>query len=50
MEETELYQKDFIGLKILNENRKVDTITCPGQHMQFTLDWFNENIIKPYLT
>jgi len=48
MEDTELYQKDFIGLKALNEAGKLKVQTFEGEHLQFTDDQIT-NIIVPFL-
>jgi palmitoyl-protein thioesterase len=44
---TSLYLNDTIGLKYLMDNNKVDFIPCKGDHLQFTDEWFIENLI-PY--
>lgn len=49
MEETQIYKEDWIGLKILNEKGKIHRLESPFQHMQFTLDWFSQNVITPWL-
>jgi palmitoyl-protein thioesterase len=50
MKDTPLYTEDWIGLRTLNEAGKVAVLDCPGDHMQFTLEWFMENIIDAYLS
>jgi len=50
MEETQLYKEDWLGLKELNEAKKLQRLSCPGNHMKFTLEWFTTNIITPYLS
>jgi len=49
MEETAIYQQDWIGLQVLNKQGKIDLKTVPGDHMQFTIEWFNANVVYPYL-
>jgi len=49
MEQQPIYTQDWIGIKTLNDNKKLDQIGCPGDHLQFTETWFVDNIIKPYL-
>jgi len=44
---TTLYTEDWIGLKYLMDNKKVDFISCVGQHLQFSDKWFISNLI-PY--
>jgi len=48
--ETKLYIEDTIGLKSLDKMGKLQFDTTPGEHMQFTLPWFNEHVIVPYLS
>ena len=36
MEETELYQQDYIGLQELNEANKITFVPIDGNHLQFT--------------
>ena len=47
--ETQLYQEDWIGLKTLDENGKVDFLVSEGDHLQFS-DKFLYDIIKNYLS
>ena len=47
--QTKLYQEDWIGLKTLDEQNKVDFLSTEGNHLQFT-DEFLFNIIKTYLS
>eukprot|EP01123_Difflugia_compressa_P008500 TRINITY_DN2551_c0_g1_i1.p1 TRINITY_DN2551_c0_g1~~TRINITY_DN2551_c0_g1_i1.p1 ORF type:complete len:307 (+),score=68.37 TRINITY_DN2551_c0_g1_i1:139-921(+) len=47
--QTRLYLEDRIGLKTLNENNKLKFDATPGNHMQFTLEWFKQHVILPYL-
>jgi palmitoyl-protein thioesterase len=49
MEETQLYQEDWIGLRQLHEQNKLELVEAPGQHMHFTLDWFDQNVVQQYL-
>ena len=46
--QTQLYQEDWIGLKSLNEQGKVDFLISEGDHLQFT-DKFLFHIIETYL-
>jgi len=46
---TKLYKKDTIGIKTLNEKGKLIFISCPGDHLQFTMPWFSDNIMTPFL-
>ena len=49
MELTPLYINDTIGLRALDERGDVLRLECPGAHMQFSLDWFDENVVKRFL-
>lgn len=46
--ETRLYQEDWIGLKTLDEQGKLDFLVSPGDHLRFTDD-FLFKIINKYL-
>jgi len=46
--ETQVYLQDTIGLKELDVSGRLKFVGCPGNHMQFTLDWFTQNVIVPY--
>jgi len=47
--QTELYQKDRIGLKQLEQQGKVAFLSVDGNHLQFTTEWFTKEIINKYL-
>lgn len=50
MEETDLYKEDRIGLKTLNEQKKITLIEIKdADHLRFTEEWFTENIVDKYL-
>jgi len=49
MEQTDLYQQDWIGLKTLNTAGRLQFLSIEGNHMQIDLDWFSEYVITPYL-
>lgn len=49
MNETDLYQEDWIGLQQLDRAGKITLEECPGQHMHVTLDWFSTHIIQAHL-
>ncbi len=48
VEQTEFYQKDYIGLRALNEAGKVKFVEFDGDHLQFTYQQI-ENVIAPFL-
>jgi len=49
LEETPLYQEDWLGLQEMNENGQLTFLATIGDHLQFTKEWFIENIVTPYL-
>ena len=44
-----LWTEDWLGLKQLSEAGKLDFGEIEGEHMQFSLTWFREHIVGPYL-
>jgi len=49
MRQLPIYTEDWIGLQELDKASKIQFGKVPGNHMQFTLDWFDSNVIEPYL-
>jgi hypothetical protein len=49
MEETPLYQEDWLGLKELNSTGRLVLDHAPGFHMQFTLEWFGREVVRAHL-
>ncbi|XP_072947415.1 palmitoyl-protein thioesterase 1 [Epargyreus clarus] len=49
LQESDLYVQDRLGLKWMNEAGKLVFLSTPGQHLSFSEEWFQRNIIKPYL-
>jgi len=47
--ETTLYTEDWIGLKKLDEEGKVDFLSVEGDHLRFTDEFFVHDIIEKYL-
>ncbi|CAL7933016.1 unnamed protein product [Xylocopa violacea] len=47
--ETHLYSEDRLGLQMLYESDRIQFLSVPGDHLQFTEDWFIDNIINKYL-
>jgi len=45
MRNTTLYQQDWIGLKTLDSQNKLQFMSVAGNHLQFTDQWFIQNII-----
>jgi len=48
LQETPLYQEDWLGLQAMNDNGQLTFLATIGDHLQFTKEWFIENII-PFL-
>jgi palmitoyl-protein thioesterase len=46
MEETNLYLEDKLGLKQMNENGQLVFLDVDGDHLQFSREWFKENVIQ----
>jgi palmitoyl-protein thioesterase len=44
-----LYKEDWLGLKRLDEAGGLFFESAPGEHMQFTLRWFEEKVVDAYL-
>eukprot|EP00210_Caulerpa_lentillifera_P003150 g3010.t1 len=49
LKEQDTYKEDWIGLKTMDEKGKLIFITCPTEHMAFSMDWFVNNIMNKYL-
>ena len=47
--ETDLYKEDWIGLKTLNEDGRVDFLSVEGDHLRFDDKFFIDVIIGKYL-
>jgi len=50
LNETSIYTEDWIGLQEMTAQNQLVYLSCVGNHLQFTEDWFIDNIITPYLT
>ncbi|XP_033360772.1 palmitoyl-protein thioesterase 1 [Bombus vosnesenskii] len=49
LEQSDLYREDRLGLKMLHDSGRIHFLHVHGNHLQFTEDWFVDNIIKKYL-
>lgn len=49
MADTDLYREDWIGLRALDEGGRLHLEHCPGGHMHFSLAWFEQAVVLPYL-
>lgn len=45
IEDSEFYKSDYIGMKKLNEEKKIEFLTFQGDHLQFSYDQIEKNII-----
>ncbi|KAG2494900.1 hypothetical protein HYH03_006835 [Edaphochlamys debaryana] len=50
LRELPLYKEDWLGLARLDRTKRLVFAEAPGVHMQFSLQWFADNVITPYLT
>eukprot|EP00696_Hemimastix_kukwesjijk_P008960 gnl/Hemi2/21312_TR7074_c0_g1_i1.p1 gnl/Hemi2/21312_TR7074_c0_g1~~gnl/Hemi2/21312_TR7074_c0_g1_i1.p1 ORF type:complete len:298 (+),score=144.00 gnl/Hemi2/21312_TR7074_c0_g1_i1:37-930(+) len=50
LRDSQLYKEDWLGLKQMDSDNKLVFIAIPGEHLQFTLEWFTDSIITPYLS
>jgi len=48
LQETPLYQEDWLGLKEMDQNGRLTFLATIGNHLQFTKEWFIQNIV-PFL-
>jgi len=48
LEQSQLYQQDWLGLKVMNETGRLTFLSTIGNHLQFTDEWFVDNIM-PFL-
>lgn len=49
LKESLIYKEDWIGLLELDKRGRLVFEHAPGFHMQFTMDWFEKHVLKPYL-
>mmetsp|Transcript_13712 Transcript_13712/g.20771 ORF Transcript_13712/g.20771 Transcript_13712/m.20771 type:complete len:372 (-) Transcript_13712:35-1150(-) len=45
LRETRLYKEDWLGLKQMDAEGKLTFMESPGDHLQFTTDWFVHHIV-----
>lgn len=48
-EQQDLYTDDVLGLRSLADEGRLELRWVEGQHMVFSLDWFSQAIIAPYI-
>lgn len=49
LEESDLYVKDLLGLKVLKESGRLKFLSYDGDHLHFKKEWFVENIVEKFL-
>ena len=50
LEESDLYKNDTLGLQTLDKSGRLYKLSVNGDHLQFTDQWFIDNIITPFLS
>ncbi|KAI6647000.1 hypothetical protein LOD99_8999 [Oopsacas minuta] len=48
LNESAIYLEDRLGLKEMNDAKKLRFIACPSDHLEFSNEWFMENLM-PYI-
>lgn len=41
--------QDWLGLKVMNSTGRLHFLASPGDHLQFTEQWFIDNIVSKFL-
>lgn len=41
--------QDRLGLQKMDADSKLHFLSTPGDHLQFSWDWFEQNIVDPFL-
>jgi len=49
LRQTALFKEDWIGLKSLDRKGALYQEDAPGEHMQFSIDWFVERVVRRHL-
>merc|ERR1711962_1158568 len=49
LNETQLYQEDWLGLKAMDEENKLHFLSFPGEHLQFSDEWFKTEILDVFV-
>jgi len=49
LRESPIYVEDRIGLKTLDESGRLHFLEVEGEHLQFSREWFEDNIINVFL-
>jgi palmitoyl-protein thioesterase len=49
LREQPLYSEDWLGLRALDQAGRLAMDAWPGGHMQFSLSWFEQQVVDKYL-
>ncbi|KAF8563034.1 hypothetical protein P879_04401, partial [Paragonimus westermani] len=49
LQETKLYKEDRLGLKQLDETNRLHFLQVDGDHLHFSLEWFENEIVRRFL-
>lgn len=49
LRKSKLYIEDWLGLRYLDERKRLDLIEIEGDHIKFSDEWFIRRIVYPYL-
>jgi palmitoyl-protein thioesterase len=49
LQETDLYKEDRLGLRKMDEDKKLVFLNIDAEHLRFTIEWLKREIIFPYL-
>lgn len=49
LEQSRIYLEDRLGLKQLNQEKRLKLIKVPGDHLQYSMSWFLNEIASNYL-
>eukprot|EP01147_Barroeca_monosierra_P000416 gene416-7857_t len=49
MRQQPIYTEDWIGLKELDASNRLIELNCPGNHLEFSMEYFRSEIITPFL-
>ncbi len=50
LNESRLYQEDWIGLRAMDAEGKLVFLSSPGNHLHFTEDFLVKKIVEPFLS
>ncbi|XP_054288471.1 palmitoyl-protein thioesterase 1-like isoform X1 [Macrosteles quadrilineatus] len=50
LNQSKLYIEDRLGLQQLDQSGRLQFLSVPGDHLQFTIEWFKQAILDKYLS